>query len=133
MMTPHPEQWFVDLCKQSRLRASRDEADGTAHVVGHRGDLYVYGTNRLAFCLFGQSAKLKNVVIRTHVPHLLSIVQEGDEEATFTFAPEHLEQVARICRCRFRRVLSPEHRAALAASNVATRFKPAPAPPPPQA
>lgn len=116
-------QQFVDLCRSAHLRAVRD-VDGTLHVVGRRGDIFVHGPGRLAWCLFGPSAtaKTKNAIKRHHVPGLLTVHQEGDGEAIFTFAPEHLARVARMARCSVRRVLSPEHRAALAAGGASTRF-----------
>lgn len=115
---------LVELARAAHLRPTRD-VDGTAHVVGKFGDVCAYGAGRLAWCLFGANvtAKRLRALMRAHVPGLLTVEQEGDEEAVFTFAPEDLVQVARLAGCRFRRVLSDEHRAALAASGALTRFQ----------
>ena len=117
------QSWFIKSCRDVRLRATRD-SDGTAHVVGRRGDIYAYGIGKMAFCLFGQTVGMKRSIIRRYVPQLMVVDQDGDSEATFLFKPELLPDVARVARCRFKRVLSEDARSRVSALLAQHRFKP---------
>lgn len=81
--------------------------------------IYVHGENLLGVFIFGKHTRKKIQAIPGIKPH-----QIGDNEATFLFQPELLDQVAEAIGARKSRPqLSEEHKAALSASNSAFRFQ----------
>jgi hypothetical protein len=81
------------------------------------GHIYVHGTNMLgAFAQGRIAARLLSLPgVTRH--------QVGDGEASVTFPPRLLVQVADLLQAKRRRHLSPEHRAKLAAARAPFLFK----------
>jgi len=98
-----------------RHRIKHGWIDGEAVLPGKRGFLYLdAGEWRWALMVDGPlpkwTVKLKNILLSDE---RLRCLVEGEEEAIFAFDEADLPGVAKLARCRFRKVLSEAQREVL--------------------
>jgi hypothetical protein len=106
-----------------QFRVKREEGSEAGDPYGlliecRHGHIYLHGLNRL-----GASTNSRGPIAKQLAALLgVTVVQDGSDGINATFEPEQFEAVAAIIRPKRRRRLSAEHRAKLAASNLAHRY-----------
>ncbi|MGA8541286.1 MAG: hypothetical protein WB566_17420 [Terriglobales bacterium] len=124
---------FSQFAKTNRLKVTHDEC-GDAIIVGKQGQLYPYTESEMGVMFM--PPKTKSDSCGRWCPKVwgnfkraaaligMVLTQEGDSEGCLSFDPLHKEQVklaVKIAGVRVRKTLSPERKAALAATLAAAR------------
>jgi hypothetical protein len=105
-----------EFAKRHRFKTRTDPDDGTTIIPGRNGrsHVYEYDTDKLAFMLMPSSRSKQWEYLKRHpVGRGLKVVQNGDWEGCALFCaenPEHVNLVAKVCRLRAKRRISPEQR-----------------------
>lgn len=124
---------FPEFAETNRLKVTRDEC-GDAIIAGKQGQLYPYTESEMGVMFMPPKTKTDSYgrwcpkvwgnFKRAAAAIGMVLTQDGDSEGCLSFDPLSKEQVklaVKIAGVRVRKTLSPERKAALAATLAAAR------------
>ena len=123
------------FAENNRMRVTRDDC-GDAIIAGKQGQLYSYTESEMGVMFLPPKTteyscgrwcpKLWGSFKRAAALIGMALKQDGDSEGCLSFDPQNAEQVklaVKIAKVRIRKELSPERKAALAATLAVARVQ----------